>query len=95
MIRRLIHGLWFFPLGLALAAVMPGCSEPNESEFREGGGEKQGTADPKYAHGTPDTYKQYYQDSRKKAVAVNEPKSSSKKPAAGTAAPPSPPEKKE
>jgi hypothetical protein len=94
MIRRLIHALWLFPLGLALAMVAPGCSEPNESEFKEGGGNQQGRADPKYARDTPETYKQYYEDSRKKAVPAKALKSAPTKPAPDAAAPP-PPEKTE
>jgi hypothetical protein len=90
MIRRLIQGLWLFPLGLALAVVMPGCSEPNESEFKEGGGEKQGVADPKYAHGTPDNYKQFYKEAKNKSVPVKALKSEPSKSAPGKAEPPPP-----
>jgi hypothetical protein len=96
MTRRRNHGLWLLPLGLALAAVMPGCSEPNESEFKEGGGEKQGVADPKYAHGTPDTYKQFHDESKKKvaeAAAANKSQKFAPSKTARQAAAPSPPAK--
>jgi hypothetical protein len=87
--RRLVHGSWLCPICLALAAVAPGCSEPNESEFREGGGTQKGTADPKYAHDSPETYKRYYEDSVKKAVPVKELKSAPTKTAPGVAESPS------
>jgi hypothetical protein len=91
MIRRLIHGSWLGLLGLVLATGAAGCGDPNESEFREGSGDKPGVADPKYAKGSPETYKQYYQDSMKKGESTKAKKSA---PNAAPAAP-APTEKKE
>jgi hypothetical protein len=68
---------------------MPGCSEPNQSEFREGVGDEKGAPDPKYAHGSPETYRQYYEDAKKKAIPVKELKSLPTKTAPGAAEPPS------
>jgi hypothetical protein len=70
MIRRLVRGSWLALLGLALATLSAGCSDPNEAEFREGGPGKEGIADPKYAHGSERTYKQYYQDKTKEAASA-------------------------
>ncbi len=66
MIRRIIHGSSLGLLGLALATGAAGCGDPNESEFRDGSGNQVGKADPKYAHGTPDSYKAFYEDNQKK-----------------------------
>jgi hypothetical protein len=77
MIRRLVRFSWLSLLGLALASL-GGCGEPNQADFKAGGPERDGVADPKYSADTPETYKQFHKDAMEAAK---------KKAAKGKAAP--------
>jgi hypothetical protein len=67
MIRRLVRFSWLFPLGLALASLPAGCGDPNEGDFKAGGPDREGVANPKYATDTPETYRQFHKDSMEAA----------------------------
>jgi hypothetical protein len=68
MVKVIVRYSWLSALGLALAALSPGCEEPNEAEFNIGGPAGKGVADPKYSQDTPETYQRYYKDSQKNAA---------------------------
>jgi hypothetical protein len=56
---------WPLLIGLALAGLPAGCGEPNDRNPDSGISGAKGVADPKYAAGTPDQYRQQHQDSEK------------------------------
>jgi len=56
---------WLSILGLVLGVHLAGCGDANEAEFRSDGASGTGVADPKYAAGTPDQYRQFREDAKK------------------------------
>jgi hypothetical protein len=69
MIRNLVRGTRLSLLGVVLAALSAGCQDANESEFREGSPKGEGVANPKYAHSSPEAYRQHHQDTEKALTA--------------------------
>jgi hypothetical protein len=68
MMSKLVRYSCLSLISVVLASVSVGCGDPNEAEFKAGGPEGKGTADPKYSSDTPETYKQFHQDSTKAAT---------------------------
>jgi hypothetical protein len=98
MIRSLVRSSWLALLGVALATLSAGCQDANEAEFREGGPDRPGVADPKYADGSPETYQQHAKDLylQKKAAPAKGKAAPAKGKAAAAPPPPAPePEKKD
>jgi hypothetical protein len=56
---------WPLLVGLALIGLPAGCGEPNDRNPDSGISGAKGVADPKYAAGTPEQYKQQHQDAEK------------------------------
>jgi hypothetical protein len=52
-------------IGIALTCLPAGCGDPNERDRDGGIAGTKGTADPKYAAGTPEQYIQQHQDAEK------------------------------
>jgi hypothetical protein len=83
MRKVFFRGSWLAVLGLVLTAISTGCSTPNEGDPESGIVDGKGVADPRYADGTPEQYKQFHQDSMKK-VAPGKVKTTLSKPATTT-----------
>jgi hypothetical protein len=97
MIRRLVRFSCLSLLGLALASL-GGCGEPNEADFKAGGPEREGVANPKYASDTPATYQQFHKDAMEAAKTKTKGKAATSPapaPPAGESKPGAEPEKKE
>jgi hypothetical protein len=65
MMKVFARCCWLSLLGLVLGVHLAGCADPNESEFKSEGPSGTGVADPKYAAGTPDQYRQFKEDAKK------------------------------
>jgi hypothetical protein len=66
MMRKVFfRSSWLAVLGFVLTGLPAGCNTPNEGEAESGIAEGKGIADPKYAAGTPEQYKQFHIDSMK------------------------------
>ncbi len=56
---------WPLLIGLTLTCLPAGCGELNDRDPDSGVTGAKGVADPKYAAGTPDQYRQQHQDAEK------------------------------
>ena len=68
MSKTFFRRAWPVVLGLVLAGTPGGCDNPNENDAEGGIKGTKGVADPKYAAGTPDQYKQFFKDTTTKEV---------------------------